>query len=43
VSAGDIKSGGKADLIIGVPGLDVSAAKAIKEVGKVQLLIGAGL
>jgi uncharacterized delta-60 repeat protein len=43
VSSGDINSDGKADLIIGIPGFDVPAAKPVKDAGAVRILSGAGL
>lgn len=43
LSAGDINSDGKADLVIGVPGKDVQAAKLQKNAGMVQVLNGAKL
>ena len=46
ISAGDINSDGKADLIIGIPGFDVPATpttKTIKDAGVVRVLSGAGL
>lgn len=41
ISAGDINSDGKADLIIGIPGFD--ADKKTKDAGKVTILSGADL
>ncbi|MEZ5436603.1 MAG: FG-GAP repeat protein [Pseudomonadales bacterium] len=43
VSAGDINSDGKADLIIGVPGFDTAATPPLKNVGKVMVLNGVEL
>ncbi|HSC76833.1 MAG TPA: FG-GAP-like repeat-containing protein [Pseudomonadales bacterium] len=41
VSAGDINSDGKADLVIGIPGKDTVGEKPIKDTGAVQILSGA--
>lgn len=43
VSAGDINRDGKADLIIGIPGLDITAVKPIKDAGTVKIVSGASL
>lgn len=43
VSAGDINHDGKADLIIGIPGLDITAVKPIKDAGAVKIVSGASL
>ena len=43
VSAGDINSGGKADLIIGASGDDIPAAKTIKDGGAVKIVSGENL
>jgi hypothetical protein len=43
VSAGDINSDGKADLIIGVAGDDVPAIKTIKDGGTVKIISGVDL
>ena len=42
VSAGDINSDGKADLIIGIPGFDAPGTKPVKDAGAVRVLSGAG-
>lgn len=43
VSTGDINSNGKADVIIGIPGFDLPAAKPVKDVGAVSVISYAGL
>ena len=43
VSAGDINSDGQADVIVGIPGLDLLVPQAVKDVGAVQVLSGTGL
>jgi alpha-tubulin suppressor-like RCC1 family protein len=43
LSAGDINSDGKSDLIIGIPGHDVVATKKLKDAGAVHVLSGAAL
>lgn len=43
LSAGDINSDGKADLIIGIPGKDVPGAKSQKDAGAVKVVSGAVL
>lgn len=41
VGAGDVNGDGKADLIIGIPGKDITAAKTVKDAGAVQVISGA--
>jgi hypothetical protein len=43
IGEGDINSDGKADLMIGIPGDDISGAKIIKDGGTVQIVSGASL
>jgi uncharacterized delta-60 repeat protein len=43
VSAGDINSDGKDDLVIGIPGFDAPGTKLVKDAGAVRVLSGAGL
>jgi hypothetical protein len=43
VSAGDINSDGKADIIIGIPNFDDPANKKLKDIGSVKIINAAGL